>query len=235
MNKKYKRRRVYSVIKQPVIVTKEPCETPVQLLDIIFHFENRMWTEFIDKAVYQKVRINVPYEEDIRYILKNIKDSKTRREIISSLMKIKDYNPFADKLPTKKLPKPLQQIIIPIQAELKEKIENTRAIEGERKYIKYQNKIYSVFITRKTKENHNKELFYLNNDILILYEDGKLLITSNPDYRHRPDFLLLYNRLNEIEPEVWHLHKNKGIVMTKKDKTTSLQARDIIKLFNQFL
>ena len=63
-----------------------------------------MWTEFIDKAVYQKVRINVPYEEDIRYILKNIKDSKTRREIISSLMKIKDYNPFADKLPTKNYP-----------------------------------------------------------------------------------------------------------------------------------
>lgn len=235
MEKKYKRRRVYSVIKQPVIVTKEPCENPVQILDTIFHFENRIWTDFIDRAVYQKIRIAAPYEEDIRNIVAGVKNKNIRKQIISSLMKTEGYNPFSDELPIEKLPVNLQHIIMPIQAELKRKIRVAKNIKGERKYIKYQDKIYSVFITKKTKENYNKELFYLNNDILILYEDGKLLITSNPDYPYRPDFLLLYNRLNELEPDIWYLNKNRGMVMTQKDKTTSLQANDIIKIFNQFL
>jgi hypothetical protein len=234
MEKKYKRRRVYSVIKQPVIVTKEPCENPVQILDTIFHFENRIWTDFIDRAVYQKIKISAPYEEDIRNIIAGVNNKNIRKQIISSLMKIEDYNPFSDELPIEKLPVNLQHIIMPIQAELKRKMRIAQEIKGERKYIKYQNKIYSVFITRKTKENYNKELFYLNNDILILYEDGKLLIASNPDYQYRPDFLLVYNRLNEIEPGIWYLNKNRGMVMTQKDKTTSLQANDIIKIFNQF-
>lgn len=234
MEKKYKRRRVYSVIKQPVIVTKEPCENPVQILDTIFHFENRIWTDFIDRAVYQKIRIAAPYEEDIRNIVAGVKNKNIRKQIISSLMKTEGYNPFSDELPIEKLPVNLQHIIMPIQAELKRKIRVAKNIKGERKYIKYQDKIYSVFIAKKTKENYNKELFYLNNDILILYEDGKLLITSNPDYPYRPDFLLLYNRLNELEPDIWYLNKNRGMVMTQKDKTTSLQANDIIKIFNQF-
>ena len=233
-SKKRKRRRVYSAIKRPIIVTKEPCENPVEILDAIYHFKNRVWTDFINLAVYEKERLNIPYEEDIREIIRHIKEGETRRTVIRALMDIKDYNPFTDNIPVDRLPNSIQCIIVPIQDSLKRKMEAAQALPGIRKFVRYQNKIYTVFITKRTKENLNRELYRLNNQILIL-EDGKnkkLLVLSDPDYRYRPDFTALYQDLEYQEPGIWHLYKHKGAVRTKDGKETSLQTTDIVRLLN---
>lgn len=225
---KAKRRKIYSLTKQPIILTEKKCENPIQLLDAIFKIDKRIWVEFIDKAIYQKKKIAVTYEQDIRNVIGCIKDEGLQKQIIVALMRVTDYNPFTDNIPVEKMPSPLKSTVVAIQEKLRDKLEKAKSHDGETKYVKYGNKIYKCFIAEKSSENFNKELYFLRYDIIFLYKDGLYILSSNPDYTHRPDFTALYYYFEKREPGVWFLHQNKGVIMTKNEAKSNLSIEDIV-------
>lgn len=229
---KAKRRKIYSVIKQPIILTEKKCENPMQLLNAIFKIDKRIWVEFIGKAINQKKRISVPYEQDIRNIIDSIKQKDLQKQIIVSLIRIEGYNPFKDDIPVEKMPSSLKSTVVAIQEKLRDKLEKAKSLDGETKYVKYGKKIYKCSIAVKSTENFNKELYFLRYDIILLCKEGAYILTSNPDYPHRPDFTAIYNHLEKREPGVWFLHENKGMMMTKKEAKSDLSIEDIVDSLN---
>ena len=186
-----KKKRIYAKIKEPYIKTDRPLENPVEMLSHIFKFEN-VWTEFINDVFYKHKQIDQPYEENLFYILHNMKDHKLKSEIAALLMR-STYNPYTDPFPIEKFPENHQNMIRKIQTKLKNEREAVEKEVMKKPFpIKVKGDIYRAIMIRNQTMPVSQYLFSLGYQVVIVVGKKEVVFTSNPFAKHRPDFSLVY-------------------------------------------
>lgn len=225
-----KKKRIYAKIKEPYIVTDKAPENPIQMLSEIFHFEN-VWTDFIHDVFYKHKEISQPYEQNLFYIMHNMKDNQLKSDMAKILMR-STYNPYIDSFPLEKFPENQRNMIIKIQTKLKNEREAVEKEEMKKPFpIKVKGDIYRAIMIKNQTMPVSQYLFSLGYQVIVIVGKREVVFTSNPFAEHRPDFSLVYKVLNELEPGVWYLHGNNGLLKTEKGKSTRMKISEILPIF----
>lgn len=221
-----KKKKIYSKRKEPILqVEKEP-ENTMEFVSSLYKTEN-IWSKFINGVIFGDEKVNLPNHENLKYLLSKVNNKQLKKDILKVFMNVEDYDPFKDKIPIKELPQNHRNYFIKIQNRIKNEGNIAMTTPKKKKEIQIGTNNYTVCLVPTTKDNINKELFAQGYDVLILNEAGRYIITSNPELKNRPDFSELYERLQKYEPDSWHLHGSKGMVMVKRGKFSRLDIKQL--------
>lgn len=232
INKRTKK-RIYAKDKTPVLETSFKIDNPMRLVMALQKKEN-IWSEYIDRIIYRGEQTGQKPDEDLNYVLKHIKDKKTRRSILGFLMKVEDYNPFTDAIPLDKVPENYKVYLSKIQSRIRFNIDNVHDLNLQQRDFVYEGTKYKGVVTEFTKENFNNEIFAMGFDFIILQKEGRFLFNSNPKLKHhRPNLTALFERLIVSEPEKWYLHGSGYILMTKHETVSNLNLKQIFLIMSK--
>lgn len=230
---KKKKKRIYAKDKTPVLETTFEIDNPMRLIMALQKKEN-IWSEYIDRVIYRGEETGQKPDQDLNYVLKQVKDKKTRRSILGFIMKLDNYNPFEDAIPVDRLPENYKVYLTKIQSKIRFNIQNVHNLTLQQRDFVYQSTKYKGVVTEFTKTNFNAEIFAMGFDFIILQKEGRYLFNSNPKLKHfRPDLKALYDQLTISEPDKWYLHGNNFILMTKNGTYSNLNLKQIFSFMNK--
>lgn len=228
-----KKKRIYAKDKTPVLETSFDIDNPMRLIMALQKKEN-IWSDYIDRVIYRGEETGQKPDQDLNYILKHIKDKKTRRSVLGFIMKLDNYNPFEDDVPLEKLPENYKVYLSKIQSRIRFNVQNVHNLNLQVRDFIYESVKYKGVVTEFTKINFNNEIFAMGFDVIILQKEGRYLFNSNPKLKeYRPDLTALYERLIVSEPDKWYLHGSKHILMTKHETVSNLNLKQILQIMSK--
>lgn len=230
---KTKKKRIYAKDKTPVLETSFEIDNPMRLIMALQKKEN-IWSDYIDRVIYRGEATEQKPDQDLNYVLKQVKDKKTRRSILGFIMKLENYNPFQDDLPLEQLPDNYKVYLSKIQSRIRFNVQNVHNLNLQARDFIYESTKYKGVVTEFTKINFNNEIFTMGFDFIILQKEGRYLFNSNPKLKHhRPDLTALYERLIVSEPDKWYLHGSNYILMTKHETVSNLNLKQILQIMSK--
>jgi len=229
MNNK-KKKKIYSKVKTPILEVNKIPQNPMQFVTEFYQRDN-VWSKFIDEVVYRNRKIRLSNYQNIKHLFSYVKNKQIKRDILNILMKNPNYNPYLSNLPLETFPDNYKNFLIKLQNKVKQREQQAKSINKQKRFMLFNNKIYSMCLIRECKEKITRELFAEGYDILFICNDQKYIITSNPKLENRPDFTDLFERFNSYEPHTWYLHGNKGILMVKNGSYSKLFFKQVILEF----
>lgn len=131
--KKYKKKKVYSPIKDPYIVSDELITKGqtdgINIFMELFHIKDNPWMIFFRDVL--KGNNTSPWNplERLEYIIYLTPNESLQKKIYSELMDIKDYDPLNDPLPMEQLSDSVRKYIEKIQKKIKTNIFTNMANE----------------------------------------------------------------------------------------------------------
>lgn len=131
--KKYKKKKVYSPIKDPYIVSDELITKGqtdgINIFMELFHIKDNPWMIFFRDVL--KGNNTSPWNplERLEYIIYLTPNESLQKKIYSELMDIKDYDPLNDPLPMEQLSDSVRKYIEKVQQKIKTNIFTNMANE----------------------------------------------------------------------------------------------------------
>ena len=131
--KKYKKKKVYSPIKDPYIVSDELIEKGqtdgINIFMELFHIKDNPWMIFFRDIL--KGNETSPWNplNRLEYIIYLTPNESLQKKIYSELMDIKDYDPLNDPLPMEQLSDSVRKYIEKVQQKIKTNIFTNMANE----------------------------------------------------------------------------------------------------------
>ena len=120
--KKYKKKKVYSKIKDPYVVSnrlsKKKEITGIEIFMELFKLNDAVWLLFFKDILKGQQSTPVPDLNRLENIIYITPDESIQKQIYSELMDIKEYNPLKDKIPVEKLSPHIQNYIKKKQIEI---------------------------------------------------------------------------------------------------------------------
>lgn len=211
-------KKIYSKEKRLLIKSKNELKTPIEKICHIYKIQN-IWSDFIKNVIYEKKYelIKNSVENNLLNIINEISSNNQKSQLLKSLMKINNYNPYEDKLPIEFID---DNNIKNLTMKKQKFILNYFNYFKKTEITLYENKYKTLIIYRNELLN-TKKFFDKGFDIIILFNSHSIVFLSNPILNI--DFYKLYDYLEKIIPNKWYLHGSNNILKNKNGTTISLE------------
>lgn len=176
--KKYKKKKVYSAIKDPYIISdkliSEGRTTGVDIFMELFGISNNPWMIFFRDIL--KGNKSSPWSpinklENIMYLTK---DESFQKKIYIELMKIKDYDPLVDAIPLDLLSDSIKKYIIKKQKQIEKNLILNEIYKNE---ITINN--IPIYMTASKDISFLKINFKSGYDVVIYFDGGIIKVCSS--------------------------------------------------------
>lgn len=226
-----KKKRIYSKRKEPYVEVKSTPDNILELLEEVFGVKN-MWSDFIKRVFYNYEKLNLPFEDNLFYILKNIKDNQLKNYVVRRLMQEENYNPFNSSFPIDIFSQNHKNYLSKVRIKMKKQEEFFEQETLKKDFILMVKKeLYKSYMIKEQSIPVNQYLFSRGFDVVVVITKEGFIFSSNPDMKKRPDFTNIYEELDKLEPETWFLHGSGGILKTINGKKSNFSTQELLKIF----
>lgn len=178
--KKYKKKKVYSPIKDPYIISdrlaNDPNTTGLDIFIEGFNLGDFAWIVFYRDILKGEGMSLVPIQFRLENIIYLTENENMQRKLYSELMDIPEYNPMIHKVPAKLLSQPLRRYVRKRQKEI---LENQQIVEENTFLLEHNEQI--IYCTLSNDKKYQKINFKSGYGIIIYLEEKAITVVSNFD------------------------------------------------------
>lgn len=219
--KKYKKKRVYSSIKDPFIVSDrllaKKSYTGIDIFMELFSMNDFTWMIFFRDILKGKYHSPFSLENRLENLMYLIKDDGLQKNIYTQLMDIDDYNPLKDEIPIDKLTPNIQSYIRKLQNLI---LQNEKSLLENTFYLTHDNvDIKSGVILNPL---FKKIAFKLNYGVILFLNEDSLTISTSFNYKtDKKTMKILLNKFHKTIKQIFpgvSLINNNTIEISLTDK-----------------
>lgn len=178
--KKYKKKKVYTPIKDPYIVSNELANkkdvSGIEIFMKLFDLEDAVWLMFFKDILKGHYNTPIPNMFRLENLIYLTPDEGLQKQIYSELMDIKNYNPLFDKIPINELSMPIKKYVRNKQIEI---ARQCRKIEKNTFYLKNNDYDFAIKGAMAFNTKYQKINFKNGYGVLIYPQGNGLTIFSN--------------------------------------------------------